>query len=74
VAPGGAEDQEIEALEGLDYTWFLFQGGKLAGAILLGDTTDAVRIKQAVESGRDFSTILQNRPTAAEILEEVARS
>jgi nitrite reductase (NADH) large subunit len=71
TAPTAPEDVEIQAQSGRNYAWFLFQGGKMTGAILLGDTTHSTRVKQVVESGQDFSALLETHPGVGDILHAV---
>lgn len=51
------------------YARFLFHGNRLAGAILLGETSLSARVKKAVESGEDLSPLLRRHPSAEHIIE-----
>jgi len=47
---------------------FIFHDSHLVGAILLGDAKLATKVKKAVESKRDFSSLLAKHPTAEVVL------
>lgn len=64
-----AETTEIAGRTGERYARLLFEGGRLAGAILVGDTGAAAAVRNAVETGRDFSALLSRRPDVAEVLD-----
>ncbi|MCE5328061.1 MAG: FAD-dependent oxidoreductase [Planctomycetaceae bacterium] len=49
------------------YRRFVFHDGRLVGSILLGDTSIASALKNAMEGRRDFSGLLQRQPTAKDI-------
>jgi nitrite reductase (NADH) large subunit len=51
------------------YFRFIFRDNRLVGAILLGDTKRTAAVKQAVESGADFSALLAKCPTPPEVIE-----
>ena len=51
------------------YTHLVFLDKKLQGAVLLGNISRSVRIKSAIESGEDFSGLLDARPSAAEVVQ-----
>ncbi len=62
-----AEDasfQTIDQQHDGHYTDFVFRDNRMVGAILLGDTQLATRVKRAIEDCEDFSGELQKRPTA----------
>jgi len=52
-----------------DFRRFVFQDGKMVGAILLGSTEPAAKIKTAIESKKDFSGLLRGSPDCTAILE-----
>lgn len=51
------------------YYRFLFRDEHLVGAILLGDASLTVEVKEAVEAKADFSAILDKHPKAADVRE-----
>jgi nitrite reductase (NADH) large subunit len=51
-----------------DFQHFVFQDGKMVGAILLGSTEAAAKIKKAIEGKQDFSALLGTSPDCAGIL------
>jgi NAD(P)H-nitrite reductase large subunit len=51
-----------------DFQHVVFQDGKMVGAILLGSTEAAAKIKMAIEGKRDFSALLSASPDCASIL------
>jgi nitrite reductase (NADH) large subunit len=53
------------------YTGFLFQNGRMTGAILLGDATLAAKVKRAVEEKQDFSGLLSGSPEVNKIKEQL---
>lgn len=70
-----AEDGSFEAIEQEihgRYFRFVFRDTRLVGAILLGDTKLTARVKEAVESGEDFSARLQKRPNARQLVDGLA--
>ena len=67
ISPEAGLDRVIEGeIEG-KYTYFLFREGHLAGAILLGDTKLASKIKHAVENQTDLADLLQTKPGIQEV-------
>lgn len=58
----------VEGKSGDNYACFLFHDGKMAGGILLGDTSAAPSLKNAVESGRDFSDLLKKGPDVQTVI------
>ncbi len=67
IAPEAGLDQVIEdEIEG-KYTCFVFREGHLAGAILLGDTRLASKVKHAVENQTDLADLLQAKPGVQEV-------
>ena len=59
----------VEQEEDGRYARFVFRDSRMAGAILLGDTSVASHLKTAMEGKRDFSGVLQRRPTANDVSE-----
>lgn len=57
---------ESEALTA--YLEFVFRDGRMVGAILIGHSELAAPVKKAVESGADFSELLQAAPTCADVV------
>lgn len=53
------------------YLRFLFHDGRLAGAILLGDTRAAAAVKHAMERKRDFSGVLLRQAPPVAVLEDL---
>ena len=51
------------------YYQFVFRDGRLAGAILAGDTRAAADVQKAVEENADFSGLLARNPTAGDVAE-----
>jgi nitrite reductase (NADH) large subunit len=54
------------------YASFVFRDSRLVGAILVGSSALASRLKQAIEAGTDFSALLAGAPTAADVAERLA--
>ncbi len=54
------------------YTAFFFTNGKMSAAILLGDAGLALKVKKAVEEHVDFTALLADHPTAAQIKASLA--
>jgi len=52
-----------------NYASFVFHEGKLVGAILLGDTSLAVLVQNAVDAHQDFSQALAQGTTTAEFMQ-----
>ena len=69
IMPEGDRDRVIEQEQDGRYTSFVFREDRPVGAILLGDLAAMPVVKQAVESGRDCSGVLRNRPTAETVIE-----
>lgn len=59
------EDGSYLVIEGGNgaYARFVFHDGCMVGAVLLGDTSLSGGIKKAVESRKDFSSLLRKKPT-----------
>jgi nitrite reductase (NADH) large subunit len=56
------------------YCRFVFRDNRLVGAVLLGNTKLAATVKQAVESGRDYSELLAKCPGVPEIITTLTSS
>ena len=54
------------------FTHFVFRDGKLVGCILMGHSSLAAPVKQAIERGRDFSALLRGTPTGADVASALA--
>ena len=68
------EDGSFDVIENdADGKYFrlVFHEGRLVGAILLGDASAGAALKQAIESGRDFSAMIQQRAAVGEVLENM---
>ena len=55
------------------YARFVFHDGRLVGAILLGDTAVTSPLKHAIETEADFSGLLKQHPTAADVAAHLAQ-
>ena len=53
---------------------FVFRDNNLVGAILLGDTAMTARATSAIETRRDFSALLRQRPAATDVLAHLAEA
>jgi nitrite reductase (NADH) large subunit len=62
VEPGGGDCREFEEEQEGRYFRFLFDQGRLVGAILLGDSSLAKQVTAAVQEERDFSSHLADHP------------
>jgi len=62
----------VEARRDATYCRFVFHDGALVGAVLLGDTSAAGPLKDAVENRTDFSGLLQARPRAEDVLQHLS--
>ena len=67
INPGDSSGKVFEDESGGNYRRFVFQDTKLAGCILLGDTTGAAQLGKIIESGADFSSLTAGQPAAAAI-------
>ena len=67
--PEDASYEVIDEEGGEQYFRFVFRDGCLVGAILLGDTALSAAVTGVVESKRDFSALLHQRPSAGEVME-----
>jgi len=65
--PEDGRDHVVEAASGHDYRRFVFDEGRLIGAVLLGDTRPAAAATQAIEKKTDFSKLLSGMPSAADV-------
>lgn len=70
--PEDGSYQVLEAEADGAYSRFVFHDGRLVGAILLGDTAVTSPLKHAIETGADFSGLLKQHPTAADVAEHLA--
>jgi nitrite reductase (NADH) large subunit len=69
------EDGSYVALESEEpgaYLEFVFRDGRMVGAILIGHTELAAPAKKAIESGQDFSALLQAAPSCADVARRLA--
>lgn len=57
----------VESEEPGVYLEFVFRDGRMVGAILIGHSELAAPVRKAIESGSDFSALLQAGPTCAEV-------
>ncbi|NQT88591.1 FAD-dependent oxidoreductase [bacterium] len=62
----------LEQEEGGTYFRFVFHDGRMAGAILLGDTSLSSPLKKAIEGGEDFSGLLRKSPSAAAVMDRLS--
>ena len=69
IMPKDPRDHVIEKENDGRYCCFLFRENRLAGAILLADLSLMSVAKKAVESNHDFSSFLQDRPTADRVMD-----
>lgn len=58
----------VQEQSGKTFNHFVFHDGKMVGAILLGSTELAAKIKTAIEGKKDFSALLRESPDCADIL------
>ncbi|HBA85461.1 MAG TPA: pyridine nucleotide-disulfide oxidoreductase [Verrucomicrobia bacterium] len=65
--PADDGDVVIEAEYDHSYDRFVFQQNRLAGAILLGDSSVGTAVKKAIEEQRDLKNLLHARPTAEQV-------
>ncbi|HNS50394.1 MAG TPA: FAD-dependent oxidoreductase [Anaerolineae bacterium] len=73
VSPDDGTYRQVEGeSEGVYYS-FLFRDNRLAGAILLGDTSASTAAKKAIENRLDCSALLRSRPDAAAVLDFLKR-
>ncbi|HNR93933.1 MAG TPA: FAD-dependent oxidoreductase [Kiritimatiellia bacterium] len=72
VQPEDGSYTGVEGTSGDDYAYFLFRDGKMAGGILLGSTSCAAGLKNAVESERDFSELLKRPPSVRTVMAALA--
>jgi len=62
----------IESSDDGDYLRFVFHDGQLVGAVLLGDTSISGPLAAAIESGGDFSGLLEKKPDARAVRDHLA--
>lgn len=67
IDPEDSSGKVFEDESGDDYRRFVFQDNKLAGCILLGNTTGAAQLGKAIEAATDFSGLLAEQPSAATV-------
>jgi nitrite reductase (NADH) large subunit len=72
VEPGNGDCREFEEELEDRYFRFLFDQGRLVGAILLGDASLATRVAAAVQEERDFSSLLAGQPEARQLAAALA--
>jgi nitrite reductase (NADH) large subunit len=65
--PHSTSDMVIESEYDHSYERFLFQHNRLAGVILLGDSSIGLAAKKAIEEQRDLTNLVSSRPTAEEV-------
>lgn len=72
IEPQGAGDEAVvEQQDAEGYCRLVLQGGRIAGAILVGQTRSARALRRALEGGADLSGLLLRRPTARQIIESL---
>ncbi len=69
IAPESAADVCVEAELDGNYYCFVLREGLLAGAILLGDTSLAAKVKKVVDERSDCSCLVQGRCEVKDVLE-----
>ncbi len=74
INPGDAGSRVIDQERDGCYLRFVFRDNHLVGTVLLGDTTLTAAVKETVESKRDCSELLAKVPTAAKVIEALARN
>ncbi len=65
-----AADGSYQVVEGQpddNFHHFVFRDGKMVGCILLGDTSLSAPVKQSIEEGRDFSSLLVKGPAVSDV-------
>jgi len=72
IKPEDASYDVFETSGDGKYFGFVFHDSHLAGAILLGDTKLTSYVKNAVESGEDFSDLLGKHPGPDDIIDHFA--
>ncbi len=68
IEPEDGSYETFEKESDDEFCRFVFRDSHLVGAILLGDAKLATKVKKAVESKRDFSSLLAKHPTAEDVL------
>jgi nitrite reductase (NADH) large subunit len=69
TTPEDASFQTVDDEADGRYTAFIFRENRLVGAVLLGDTRLAARVKRAIENREDFSGVLQKRVAVRDLAE-----
>lgn len=70
IEPQGAGDEAVLEQEADDgYCRLTLQGGRLVGAILVGQTRAARALRRAIEEQADLSGLLLRRPTARQLID-----
>ena len=72
IEPEDASYEAVEQESEGGYFRFVFRDNNLVGAILLGDTALTARATSAIQTRRDFSALLRQRPAAADVLARLA--
>ncbi|MFC1498277.1 FAD-dependent oxidoreductase [Verrucomicrobiota bacterium] len=49
------------------FRYFVFHDGKMVGCILLGDAESTTQVKKAIEGRKDFSGLLSDHPSCADV-------
>jgi nitrite reductase (NADH) large subunit len=70
VNPDEAGFQILDEESNGRYYRLVFHDNRLVGSVLLGDTKLTSAVKNAVESGLDYSALLQKHPTALRFIDE----
>ena len=66
-APSEPSDLLVAKARDGNYACFVFRGGLMIGAVLLGDASWSAEVKQAVEEKRDFSAEFEGKPSVQRI-------
>jgi nitrite reductase (NADH) large subunit len=69
TSPEDASFQTVDDEADGRYMAFVFRENRMVGAILLGETRLATRVKKAIEDREDFSGELQKRVTVKDLTE-----
>ncbi len=72
VHPDDASYQTFEMTEAARYGLLVFRDSRLRGAILVGDTTLAPRLKKLMDSKENCSELLKNAGSAAALFQSLA--
>lgn len=68
VTPSDPATVVIEEESGDRYYRFLFTGGRLTGAVILGDSTLNLLVRKAVETQSDFTALLARKPGVGDVI------